>query len=101
MGPAAESQSNIIAFPSQGAPPFVNRPAPAFKANRGRPPKPRSKRLVHAQVDVDSVRGLHNYIYLLCTAVRGKAPNDTVLKEMWEHVESIRTSIDAALDRAP
>lgn len=95
MASQAESSCNIIPFPSQGAPRPVNSPDVPVKRKRGR-----KRRLVYACIDVNSVRTLQNFIYLLSTAVRGKAPNDVVLKEMWEAISDLNQSVEIATSGA-
>lgn len=99
MASPAESQSNIIPFPSHGAPRPINNPDIPVKRKRGRP-RGRKRRMVYACVDLNSVRTLQNFIYLLSTAVRGRAPNDVVLKEMWDAISDICQSVEIATSGA-
>lgn len=91
MGPQAESACTIIAFPSQGRRAPVNND-PGVPAKRKR--RVSRKRMVWTTVDANMVQRLHEKIYLLCTGV--SLPPRAFLRDMWAHIEDIRSSVDEA-----
>ena len=90
MASQAESQSNIIPFPSQGAPRAVNKP------QRRR----RRKDMVFAWVDANLVIDLCNRIYLLNTVSPIPAGLRPFAKVMLRHIEQIREGVDVAVSQA-